>query len=97
MSLVAKDYRMMTLRWQGAPYFKRYGLKLVSKPAISIKIRLGGYRRTNSPEDCNCRAIVPLLNPDHNPNPHAMPTTVHACGEPWWCHGAYRDTVHGIA
>ena len=28
--------------WQGAPYFRRYGRELVSKQAISLKIRWGG-------------------------------------------------------
>ena len=41
---VAKDYRTMTSRWQGAPYFRRYGRELVSKPAISSKRSWGGYR-----------------------------------------------------
>ena len=31
--------------WQGAPYFRRYGRELVSKQAISLRIRWGGYRR----------------------------------------------------
>ena len=44
--LFAEDYRTMTSGWQGAPYFRRYGLELVSKPAISLKKSWGGYRRT---------------------------------------------------
>ena len=28
------------------PYFRRYGRELVSKPVISLKKRLRGYRRT---------------------------------------------------
>ena len=31
---------------RGTPYFRRYGRELVSKPAISLKKRWGGYRRT---------------------------------------------------
>ena len=44
MFLFAKDYRTTTSGWQGASYFRRrYGLELVSKPAISFKKRvLGG-------------------------------------------------------
>ena len=44
--LFGGDYRTMTSGWQGAPYFRRYGLELVSKPAISLKKSWGGYRRT---------------------------------------------------
>ena len=44
--LFAKDYRLMTSGWQGAPYFRRYGRGLVSKPAILLKKSWGGYRRT---------------------------------------------------
>ena len=40
------DCQAMTSRWQGAPYFRRYGRELVSKPAISLKKSWGGYRRT---------------------------------------------------
>ena len=29
---------------KGAPYFRRYGRELVSKPAVSLKNRWGGYR-----------------------------------------------------
>ena len=39
----------MTSGWQGARYFRRYGGELVSKPAISLKEKLGGgvyYRGT---------------------------------------------------
>ena len=43
--LFAKDYRNMTSGWQGAPCFGRYGRGLVSKPAISSSISLGGHRR----------------------------------------------------
>ena len=32
----------MTSRGQGAPYFRIYGLELVSKPAISLKKSRGG-------------------------------------------------------
>ena len=42
----AKDYRLMTSGWQGAPYFRRYGRGLVLKPAILLKKSSGGYRRT---------------------------------------------------
>ena len=35
--LSAKDYRPMASGWQGAPYFRRHGYELVSKPAISSK------------------------------------------------------------
>ena len=34
--------------WHGAPYFRRYGRELVSKPAISPKKCCGGCRRTTS-------------------------------------------------
>ena len=44
--LFARDYRTMALGRQGAPYFRRYGRELVSKPAISLKKGWGGYRRT---------------------------------------------------
>ena len=40
--LLAKDDRTMTLGWQGAPYFRKYGRELVSKPAISVKKSWGG-------------------------------------------------------
>ena len=46
LHLHAKEYRTMTSGWQGAPYFKRYGWELVSKPAISLQKSWGGYRRT---------------------------------------------------
>ena len=36
----------MTSRWQGPPYFSRYGRELVSKLAISINKRWGGCRET---------------------------------------------------
>ena len=36
----------MTSGWQGAPYFRRYGLELVSNPAILLKSSWGGYRKT---------------------------------------------------
>ena len=38
----AKGYRTMTSGWQGAPYFRRCGRELVSKPAISFKKSWGG-------------------------------------------------------
>ena len=41
-----KGYRTMTSGWQGAPYSRRYGPELVSKPAISLKKIWGGYRRS---------------------------------------------------
>ena len=46
--LSAKDYRlmMMTSAWQGAPYFRRYGRGLVSKPTVLLKKSWAGYRRT---------------------------------------------------
>ena len=36
----------MTSGWQGAPCFSSYGRELVSRPAISINERWGGYRET---------------------------------------------------
>ena len=36
----------MTSGWQGAPYFRRYGRELVSKPVIWSKKNWGRYRRT---------------------------------------------------
>ena len=39
---IAKDDRTMTSGCQAAPYFRRYGRELVSKPAISIKRKFGG-------------------------------------------------------
>ena len=44
--LFARDYRSMTSWWQGASQFRRYGRELVSKPVISLKKSLGGYRNT---------------------------------------------------
>ena len=44
MSLTAKDYRTMTSRWQGPPYFIGYGRELLSKISFSLKKRWGGYR-----------------------------------------------------
>ena len=44
--LFVKDYRPMMSGWQGAPYSRRYGRRLVSKQAISLKKSWGGYRRT---------------------------------------------------
>ena len=46
--LFAKDHRTMTSGWHGAPYVRRYGRELVSKPTISLKKKKswGGYRRT---------------------------------------------------
>ena len=41
-----KGYRTMASGWPGAPCFRRYDEELVSKPAISLKNRWGGYRRT---------------------------------------------------
>ena len=43
--LVAKDYRTMASGWQVAPYSRKYGRELVSKPAISLKKKLGGTAR----------------------------------------------------
>ena len=40
--LFANDFRAMTSGGQGAPYFKKYGWELVSKPAISLKKCWGG-------------------------------------------------------
>ena len=51
ISLVAKNHRTTTSRWQGAPCFRRYGRELVSKPAISLKKSWGGYRRTTHRTD----------------------------------------------
>ena len=42
MFMFAKVYRPMTSGRQGAPYFRRYGRELVSKPAISSKRKVGG-------------------------------------------------------
>ena len=56
ISLFAKSYRTMTSGWQGASYFMRYGLELVSKPAISLKKSWGGYRRTTLEEARGRRA-----------------------------------------
>ena len=44
--MLAKAYRTMRSGWQGAPYFRRNGRELVSKPAISLKKGWEGYRRT---------------------------------------------------
>ena len=44
--LFAKDFQMMTSRWQGALHFRRYDRELVSKPMISLKKSWGCYRRT---------------------------------------------------
>ena len=46
--LLAMDYRTITLGWQGAPHFRRYGWELVSKPAISLEKSWGGYRSKTS-------------------------------------------------
>ena len=46
IALFAKDYRTMTSGWRGAPYLRRYGQMLVSKPTISSKKIGEGYRRT---------------------------------------------------
>ena len=40
--LFAKDGRTMKSGGQGAPFFRRYGRELVSKPAISLKKSWGG-------------------------------------------------------
>ena len=48
ISLVAKGYRTMTWRcvWQGAPYFRGYGLNLLSKQTGDFVIESwGGYRK----------------------------------------------------
>ena len=42
MFLFANDCRPITSGWQRAPYFRRYGREVVSKPAISLKKRWGG-------------------------------------------------------
>ena len=46
--LLAKDYldRRMTSGWQGAPYFRIYGLELASEPAISLRKTWRSCRRT---------------------------------------------------
>ena len=41
----AKDYPKMASGWQRAPYFTRHRRELVSKPAVWLKKRWGGYRR----------------------------------------------------
>ena len=38
----AKDYRLMASGWQRAPYFRRYGRRLVSKTDNFVKEKLGG-------------------------------------------------------
>ena len=44
--LFAKDYLTMTFGWQKGHRISGDGRELVSKPAISLKKSLGGYRRT---------------------------------------------------
>ena len=44
--LFAKDFQMMTSRWQGAPCFRRYGRELVSKTKDFVSRNVGGL-----PED----------------------------------------------
>ena len=74
--LFSKDYRTMTSGWQGAPYFRRHGRELVSKPASSLKKRCGSYRRT-----------TPLRFPGG-----ICTFTGLSCGAPlrlsWCCHSA---------
>ena len=46
MFLFAKDCdRPITSEWQRAPYLRRCGRGLISKPTISVKKSWGGYRR----------------------------------------------------
>ena len=45
MFLFANYCRPITSGWQRAPYFRRYGRGLVSKPAISVNKSWGGYLR----------------------------------------------------
>ena len=42
--LFARGCRTMAWGWGGAAYCRRYGRELVTKPAISLKKSLGGYR-----------------------------------------------------
>ena len=56
--LRAKVYRMMASGRQGAPYFRRYGLELVSKPAILLKKSWGGYRRTTSTREADFGTLL---------------------------------------
>ena len=44
--LSAKVYRTMTSGRKEAPYFRRYGRELFSKPAFLLKKRWGGDRGT---------------------------------------------------
>ena len=46
ISLVATDYRTMTPRWQGTPYFRRIRPGAGFKTAIPLKKSWGGYRRS---------------------------------------------------
>ena len=54
--MFAEVYGTMSSGRQGAPYFRRYGRELVSKPDISLKKSWGGYRRTT-------RELVTILWP----------------------------------
>ena len=45
-SCLQKTIERFPPRWQGSPYFGRYGRELVSKPAISFKKYWKGCRRT---------------------------------------------------
>ena len=48
ISLFAKGYRTMASGSQGAPNFRKYNPKLVSKPAISLYKMLGGLPQNGS-------------------------------------------------
>ena len=81
--LFAKDYRPVTLGWQGAPYFRRNGRGLVSKPAISLNTSWGGYRRTTPTHRLSFPARSPPPPPPlrlvqtHAPTPFKVPPSPH--------------------